>query len=151
MIRHGQEPDSVRNIIDLQIVSSPPQFSTANWPNNNVAVRISYHAWHASLLKIGFPVFSILVLALPSVLASCWSWSHLLVLATPLRLLLAFDTSPTSFGPKRYDSSISSLLQQDLVVIPEDDPFSLIRAVEPSASASTYPSISSLRQHKTSQ
>jgi hypothetical protein len=80
------------------------------------------------------------LLALPSVLASCWTWSRLLILATPLRLNLAFNTSPTSFGPKRYHPSASSLRQQDLAVIAEDDPFSLIRSTypDPLASASTY-------------
>jgi hypothetical protein len=77
------------------------------------------------------------LLALPSVLASCWSWSRLLILATPLRLNLAFDTSPTSFGPKRYHPTTSSLRQQDLAVIAEDDPFSLIRGTDPDAFAST--------------
>jgi hypothetical protein len=62
-------------------------------------------------------------LALPLVLASCWSWS------------LAFDSSATRFGPKRYYPSFSKLRQQKRAVIAEDDPFSPIRAVDTSAPA----------------
>lgn len=67
-------------------------------------------------------------------LASFWSRSRLLILTTLVCLSLAFDSSPTSFGPKRYHySSFSSLRQEKLPVSAEDDPFS---PADPSTSTS---------------
>jgi hypothetical protein len=65
------------------------------------------------------------------------------ILATLLCSSIAFDSSPTRFGPKqRYYRSFTSLRQEDLAVIAEDNPFSPIQAVAvPSASTLSTASI----------
>jgi hypothetical protein len=75
--------------------------------------------------------------ALPLVLVSCWS----LILVTLLSSTIAFDSSPTRFGPKRYYRSFTSLRLEELAVIAEDDPFSPLRAADPSTSVSKSASI----------
>jgi hypothetical protein len=85
--------------------------------------------------------------------ASCWSWSCLLIFATSLCSSSAFNSSPTRFGPKRHSSrSFSSLLrQEELAVITEGDPLSPIGAADPSTSVSVPASIVNRPDDLTSQ
>jgi hypothetical protein len=67
-------------------------------------------------------------LDLPLVITSGWSRSRLLILAAALCSSLAFNSSPTTFGPKRQRR------QEKLAVISENDPFSPVQAADPSTS-----------------